>query len=536
MANSSITVLLVQDSRDPADSLRTTLQSVGSGEFSWATVGTVPEALQRLTEDPVDVSLLDLTRPTSGGLEGLAQMLTHSNSVPVVVLTGVDDAGLGTLAVQAGAQDYLVKERIEARRLARCLHQAIERHRLLRDQAEQTAIASALARVGEELISSLSTPVLVERLCRLTTEVLGGDFTHTWLLDTDQQSYAPIAHFGDSPEMWESVRGLRVPHEIVKDFLAVLESEDVFLSVISDTSPLVRAGIDLRRSGINAVLYIVVRRGRQVIGAQACGYRHIERFSARHDRIAKGLVHLASLGLENARLFEELEESNFIKTYLTATMSHELRGALGTVLFGSEDLLSTCSDVLPAEARQILEIIWQQTRESADVIEATLEMYGSEAGLRAPKRQIVVAEFLQEVMSAVTPPGKKGNTELQWKVGAGVSQLRTEPTKLKMILKNLVANALKFTESGVVRVEVCRNEGRVCFSVHDSGIGIPADELDTIFEPFRQVPGRQSRRGGGSGMGLYIVRRLVDLLGGSVRVESELGHGSTFHVSIPFEE
>ncbi len=536
MANTSMTVLLVQDARDRTDVLPALLPPTASGELTLTMVGSVHEALQRMGADPVDVALLDLSCPDIGGLEALRLILADSSSVPVVVLVGVEDTGLGPRAVQAGAQDYLVKERIDGRQLARCLHQAVERHRLLRDQAEQVVIASALARVGEELISSLSTPVLVERLCRLTTEVLGGDFTHTWFMDEDQQGYVPIAHYGDTPEMWELVRDLKVPHEMVKDFFAVLDTNDVFVSTISDKSPLVRAGIDLRRSGISAVLYIAVRRGREMIGAQACGYSHLEHFSARHERIAKGLVHLASLGLENARLFEELEESNFTKTYLTATMSHELRGTLGTVLLGSEDLLSSPPDVLPVEARQTLEIIWQQTRESADLIEATLEMYGSEAGRREPKVQISVADLVQDVLREVTLVGKKADTDLQWRIAEEVPRLRTEPTKLKMILKNLVANALKFTERGVVGVDVDRSDDRVCFSVRDSGIGIAAADLATIFEPFRQAHGRRSRRGGGSGMGLYIVHRLVEILGGSIQVESELGHGSKFLVWIPFEE
>ena len=111
--------------------------------------------------------------------------------------------------------------------------------------------------------------------------------------------------------------------------------------------------------------------------------------------------------------------------------------------------------------------------------------------------------------------------------------LRTDAVKLRMILKNLVSNAIKFTERGAVRVTANRSGDRVRLTVSDTGIGIPADELPHVFEPFRQAHGHRSRRAHGAGLGLYIVRRLVDLLGGTIAVDSAAGRGTTFAIELP---
>jgi signal transduction histidine kinase len=127
----------------------------------------------------------------------------------------------------------------------------------------------------------------------------------------------------------------------------------------------------------------------------------------------------------------------------------------------------------------------------------------------------------------------KPNIEFQWHVGSNLPRLRSDPLKIKVILKNLIANAIKFTPSGEVEVAITRRGSGVELAVRDTGIGIAPETQTIIFEPFRQADGSSSRRFGGVGLGLYIVRRLVDVLGGAVSVDSELGRGSTFRVHLP---
>jgi signal transduction histidine kinase len=121
---------------------------------------------------------------------------------------------------------------------------------------------------------------------------------------------------------------------------------------------------------------------------------------------------------------------------------------------------------------------------------------------------------------------------LEWHAD-GDCVISSDPLKLKMIVRNLVTNALKFTERGSVTTTATSLGGGVELQVVDTGIGIAADKLATIFEPFTQAHGLQSRRKGGAGLGLHLVRRLVDVLDGTIAVQSEVGRGTTFRVWIP---
>jgi signal transduction histidine kinase len=111
--------------------------------------------------------------------------------------------------------------------------------------------------------------------------------------------------------------------------------------------------------------------------------------------------------------------------------------------------------------------------------------------------------------------------------------LYTDPGKLKIVIKNLINNAVKFTEQGTITVTTQNQERGIAISVTDTGIGIPREALALIFEPFRQVESSTARRYEGTGLGLHIVKRFLELLGGEVAVESEKGRGSTFRVWLP---
>jgi signal transduction histidine kinase len=120
-----------------------------------------------------------------------------------------------------------------------------------------------------------------------------------------------------------------------------------------------------------------------------------------------------------------------------------------------------------------------------------------------------------------------------WNVADKLPPLRTNPGKLKMVIKNLIGNAVKFTEQGSVVVEAHSQQEGIAISVSDTGIGIPPAEVRNIFEPFLQVERSTTRRYGGIGLGLHIVKRLLEMLGGTIEVQSTIGHGSIFRVWMP---
>ena len=143
-------------------------------------------------------------------------------------------------------------------------------------------------------------------------------------------------------------------------------------------------------------------------------------------------------------------------------------------------------------------------------------------------------DLLVEVRSGYEILSKK-EISLHWNVPSRLPMVRTDGEKLKHVLQNLINNAIKFTENGSVTVFAECSSKPVEFKVKDTGIGMPQDMLPSIFQMFRQLDSSSTRSYGGSGVGLYIVKKFVDLLGGTIEVESTLGEGSTFTVTLPLD-
>jgi len=149
-------------------------------------------------------------------------------------------------------------------------------------------------------------------------------------------------------------------------------------------------------------------------------------------------------------------------------------------------------------------------------------------------RPIAVSELMAEVESFTREARHKPGVELIWQVERSLPAVTSDPIKLKVVIQNLVDNAIKFTEQGRVIVSARNNAGVLEIAVSDNGIGIAPELQPVIFEPFRQGDSSPTRRYEGVGLGLYIVRRMLDLLGGKVTVSSMPGEGSSFHVWLPF--
>jgi signal transduction histidine kinase len=168
------------------------------------------------------------------------------------------------------------------------------------------------------------------------------------------------------------------------------------------------------------------------------------------------------------------------------------------------------------------------------IIQAALELTRSEVrATDADVGEVAVDALMQRVANDTHVPAEKADLHVGWNVAAGLPPLRADAIKLEMVIKNLISNAIKFTDTGSVQVSVAPLEGAMQFIIADTGIGIDPEDLRHIFEPFTQAHGCRSRRAGGAGFGLYIVGRLVELLGGTVRVESRPDVGTTFTVTIP---
>ncbi|OQY69111.1 MAG: hypothetical protein B6D46_01075 [Polyangiaceae bacterium UTPRO1] len=434
----------------------------------------------------------------------------------------------GGLIIVEDSGHAVVDERGSLVRMVGFVADVTERTAAERVRDEEAAISTALARVGGELISSLETPVLMDRLCRITSEVLDSDFSQTWI--AADGGYRMIASYGLSLEEWEQLRLMRLPVSSGVPLFDRIAREDVVAVTSAMTENQILAPL-MAYFGFGSALMVALRRGADVIGVHAVGRRRSDTaFSLHQHRIVSGIGQLASMALSNAQLVEELERASNLKSEFVSTMSHELRTPLNVIL-GYTDMLG--DEALSPPQGEIVARIRRSSVELLEMIEATLDLSRISAGKDVPTFELVtVAELWKELADEFAVLPRPPALALRFEP-VGAVTLRTDRRKLKMILKNLVGNALKFTPAGEVAVRCAGRGSDVAFSVCDTGIGIPDEHLPRIFDMFRQVDSSDARSYSGAGLGLYIVRQLAAQLGGSVGVDSQLGRGSTFELVLP---
>jgi signal transduction histidine kinase len=330
---------------------------------------------------------------------------------------------------------------------------------------------------------------------------------------------------------------LEIPRETVADLFARIEREGVGQVTVTTAQGLLPENL-MRLLGVQLILCIPLRQGEQLLGVQCAGVRRqFDPFSPIQLRIARGIAQIASLAIVNARLFEELEQANRLKSDFLATVSHELRTPLQIVMGYTSLLLDGDFGPLTEEQRGALRPVDRNAQELFDLISATLDASRLQAGrlpveitvVDLPQLIVELREEMEDLASA------KPGLAVEWRITIGPFQLYTDCTKLKVVLKNLLSNALKFTEHGSISVEVYLRDGGVEFCITDTGIGITPEVQPVIFEMFQQGDSSATRQYPGAGLGLYIVKRMLDLLRGTVTVESEVGKGSTFRVWLPVE-
>ena len=231
----------------------------------------------------------------------------------------------------------------------------------------------------------------------------------------------------------------------------------------------------------------------------------------------------------------DLQRASKYKSEFLANMSHELRTPLNSSLILAKLLMDNPKGNLDPEQLQFAETIYSAGNDLLNLINDILDISKVEAGkLELAPEPIRVQRLLDGLHMSFAPLAQQKNLHFSVTLAAAAPQMMfADRQRLEQILKNLLSNALKFTETGSVALEVSAHGSRIAFAVRDTGIGIPAHQQDIIFEAFQQADGTTSRRYGGTGLGLSISRDLASLLGGTITVSSVPEQGSIFTLDMP---
>lgn len=291
----------------------------------------------------------------------------------------------------------------------------------------------------------------------------------------------------------------------------------------------------LRAVGIRSAMVVPIMARGRTHGVLTLAVTESDRRYGPEDlALAEDLASRAALMLDNARLLREAQQASRAKSEFLAVISHEFRTPLMAVIGYADLLAAEIAGPINAAQLEKLDHIRSSAWHLSGLIEEILIFARLEAGrVQVRHEPVDVAAMVRDAVALVEPAVGLKPIEFRVRLLDGPLEIRTDPSSLRRILLNLLSNAVKFTDEGAIEVAGALADGALVLEIKDTGIGIDAQHLPQLFDPFWQVDQSPTRRAGGTGLGLTVTRRLARVLGGDVEVESTPGRGSTFRVRIP---
>lgn len=404
---------------------------------------------------------------------------------------------------------------------------------LLYSNYRKTEELGTLRQVARALAAETSSQKVLETLCSLS-------------MVQGRASGAAVAELSGDSGFYSICTGRATPltgvsFPLAGTFTGRVAAEHRPLAIESPAASTAFFSELLPTLGIGPILLIPLLANQQLFGVLSivrdAGHPVFD--AADEERLGV-LADLAALALWKARLLEEARSADAAKTSLLATLSHELRTPL-TALEGYGELLEDeILGPLSPEQRDVIMRLRTVGRHLGSLIEDILTYASLEADrLTVRSGPVRLDELVDSLHPFLEPLAREKGIEFILAVEPGLPVLHTDEAKVRQVLLNLCQNAIKFTETGGVTVRVSRGSpgadggATVRFAVRDSGIGIDTADMQRLFRPFSQLADVHSRRHRGTGLGLYIAKRVATLLGGRIEVVSRPGDGSLFTLVLP---
>jgi two-component system phosphate regulon sensor histidine kinase PhoR len=469
-------ILIVDDDAALLDALPAALRLRMEG-LQIDTCDSAPAALEKIQEIDYDAIVTDIKMPGVDGLALLREIANIRPSTPTLLITGHGERELTVEALRGGAYDFIQKP-IERDYLVAALTRAFEKRRLAREVEEQNLALVRHARVLEHVGDGvfLVDRRGVVRLWNAAAEAITG-------LSADVVLGRPV---GEALPRWDELEPMipvaRFPGpspDGAKTIPLDLQGRELWLSV----------------SGVE---------------------------------FADGTVY-DFRDLTAQRVIEELKDE------FVATVSHELRTPLAAI-YGAAETIRQRHQLDPGDRERLLVVISQESERLARVVEEILLAGQIDSQqLKLAAARIDAGELAQDVVARMEQHARNG-VRFSLVAPPSMPALSTDPDKFRQVLINLIENAIKYSpDGGQVEVTLEPRDQHLSIAVRDEGLGIPASEQGLIFDKFYRVDPNLTRGVGGTGLGLYVCRELVRLMGGRIWVESAHGAGSTFFVDLPLE-
>jgi signal transduction histidine kinase/FixJ family two-component response regulator len=505
------------------------------------------EGLQEIEINSPDLVLLDLQLPDMQGTSLIDHLRHRHIDIPIILMTAYGDEVTAVQAFRMGVKDYLIKP-FSMEEVVGAIEQALGETRLRRERDELTIKSQqqlqemrVLARIGQSVASLLQLDTLLNRIVEASVFI------------TDAEEGFLLLRDDESDELL--LRAAKNLGEMRANVLRLEIQDSLAGQVVTSGQPLRLGGPNAKRrfkvkTGylVSALLYVPLRVRGDVIGVLSVDNQVKNRAftSDDQDRLST-LADYAAIAIENAKLhqsvqehahrveraYAELQEADHFKQQFIQNVSHELRNPLTYIKGYLELMLDSAFGALSEKQIETVEIILERTDTVTEMVDDILTLQRADRGglQLAPMN---LADAAREALRGAEVSARRAGIEIETEIPDTLPMIMGEREGLVHVFDNLFSNAIKFNSRGGEVVLCLRRKGHwLEAEVTDTGIGIPEEHLEHIFERFYQVNGSSKRRYPGTGLGLAIVKQIVEAHGGKVEVESRVGQGSKFSFTLP---
>ncbi len=455
---------------------------------------------------------------------------------------------IGAFGVEDDSERPFTPEETEfLNAIAEQVSEALEAARLFEQTQDaltgQEQLASELSTVAE-VSTAASTILEVNQLLQTVVELVKARFdlyhAHIYLVDEARNTLVLRAGAGDVGQIMV-LEGREIAYNAESLVARAARTQEGFIE--ND----VRKIIDflphplLPETRSEMAIPLIV--GGQLIGVLDLQSDKTDFFTEEAMQVQRTLASQIAVAVQNASMYADqvetaskLRQVDKLKSEFLASMSHELRTPLNSIIGFADVLLEGLDGDLNERMEQDVRLIRDSGAHLRDLIGDILDMSKIEAGrMELRYEEIDMHQLAHDILATARSLAKEKNLELNLNLDENVTTITADRTRMRQVLWNIMGNAIKFTEKGSVTLSMKAERDMLRISIRDTGIGIKPEDMAAVFEQFRQIDGSLNRSVGGTGLGMPITKKLIELHGGEIGVDSVMGQGSTFWFTVPIQ-